>query len=320
MRLINEAAIETELPIIDAHHHLWDRPGDRYMPTDLTDDIAGQRVTKTVFVECWSAHREQGPLPLRPLGETEFVLESTRSTVSTTEIAAGIVAFVDLKLGFEAVPVIEGHLQIAGKRLKGIRYTTAWDPSPFITPYMNSPQGLILEEQFTKGIAQVQKYGLVFDTAILYHQIPEIKTLAQSFPDLIIILDHIGGPILIGPYAGKETEVITDWRRHIKDISQCPNVVVKLGGLGLRHCGFGWHERDTSPGSDELAAAMRPFYFWCIEHFGTDRCMFESNFPEDKVSYAYSTVWNAFKKMTAGFSVTERTNLFSETAARIYKL
>jgi len=320
MQITIERAIEPGLPIIDAHHHLWDRPGSRYLPADLRQDINGHNVTKTVFVECWSGHRPDGPEELKPLGETEFVLAVTRQAPPGVKIAAGIVAFADLKLGERAARVIEGHRQIAGKRLKGIRYVTAWDPSPFIQPYMNSPQGLLLDTRFQQGIACLRKYDLTLDVATLYHQIPEVRALAQKFPETVIILDHVGGPIMIGPYAGREEEVRQDWRKHIKALAECPNVVVKLGGLGLRHTGFGWHERKTQPGAEELAAAMRPWFMWCIEHFGVKGCMLESNFPEDKVSFSYSTMWNAFKLLTRDFTKAERDALFHDTAARVYKL
>ena len=320
IKLTAELAIEPDLEICDAHHHLWDRPNNRYMPDDLIKDINGHRVPKTVFVECWSGRRTKGPEEFKALGETEFVLASTKKYEGKTKIADGIVVFADLKLGEKVTPVLEGHVDVGGNRVRGVRYTTAWDPSPYIKPYMNSPKGLLLDSEFQKGFACLKKFDFSFDAATLYHQIPEVSSLAKSFPDTVIILDHLGGPILVGPYAGREKEVQQDWRKYIKELSLNPNVVVKLGGLGLRYCGFGWYERDIQPGSNELTEKMKPYFMWCIECFGVKRCMLESNFPEDKVSFSYSTMWNAFKIMTKNFTETERTALFYGTAVRAYRL
>jgi L-fuconolactonase len=144
--------------------------------------------------------------------------------------------------------------------------------------------------------------------------------LARAFPDTTIILDHVGGVLGVGPYAGRQQEILAGWRRDIAELAKCANVVAKLGGLGMTSFGFDSHERDVPPSSEELAAAWRPYIEPCIEAFGAARCMFESNFPPDKQSCGYTELWNAFKRLTAGASAGEKTALYSGTAARVYRL
>ena len=323
-QLSTEFPIEPELPICDAHHHLWERPQSRYMPDDLLKDIGGQNIVKTVFVECSSGYRKDGPDEMKPLGETEFVLDiSTPGKFGQDgkmKIAAGIIGFVNLNLGERVAPVIEAQLAIGGKRLCGIRYCTAWDPNPGIKPYMNSPKGLLLDPNFQKGFSYLKKYGLSFDAVPFFHQIPEVAALAHNFPDTTIIVNHIGLPIYIAPYNNRYQEVIQEWRRNIKELAMLPNIFMKLGGLGILPFNFGWNKRTDQPKSDELANVMAPYFNWCIDCFGTNRCMFESNFPEDKISYSYNSIWNAFKLITRDFSPGERAALFHDTAARIYRI
>ena len=166
----------------------------------------------------------------------------------------------------------------------------------------------------------MQKYGLSFDAWLYFPQLMDLVDLARAFPNTSIILNHIGGLIGIGPYAGKRDEVFQEWRRGIGEVASCPNVAVKLGGLGIEPCGFNWHSQAPPPTSASLAEVIKPYYYWCIEQFGVDRCMFLSNFPSDNISYSYALSWNAFKRITGDFSQEERAALFHDTAARVYRL
>ncbi len=325
LMLAMEDPIDPDLPICDPHHHLWDRPNNRYLLEELLQDIGGgHHITKTVFVECRSMYRKDGPQEMQPVGETEFVqgvvAQSASGQYGITTVAAGIVGFADLTLGTAVVPVLEAHIAASRDRFRGIRHISAWDANTDIRSYRNLPKGLLLDPKFREGFACLQKYGLSFDAWLYHPQLMELVDLARTFPDIPIIVDHIGGPLGIGPYAEKREEVFEEWKHGIAALATCPNVVVKLGGLGMPLCGFGWNERSTPPGSAELAETMIPYYRWCIEQFGVDRCMFESNFPVDKISYSYTVLWNAFKRISKGFPPEDRAALFHDTAVKAYRL
>jgi len=331
LKLTSEVPIEPDLPICDPHHHLWHRPdlpgrpGSRYLLEDLLQDVGGgHRIIQTVFVECRSMYREGGAEEMRPVGETEFVqgiaAQSASGQYGTTRVAAGIVGHADLTLGAAVAPVLEAHIAASSNRFRGIRHSSAWDASADLRSYMSPPKGLLLDSRFREGFACLQKYGLSFDAWLYHPQLTELADLARAFPNVPIVLDHIGGLLGIGPYAGKREEVFRQWESGIAVLAACPNVVVKLGGLGMPICGFAWNERATPPNSTELAEAMAPYYHLCIEQFGANRCMFESNFPVDKVSYSYTVMWNAFKRISKGFSPEVRSALFYDTAMRVYRL
>jgi L-fuconolactonase len=273
-------------------------------------------------VEYGSKYNTEAPEALRPVGETEFVSAMTRKNArsqhGTVRVAAGIVAFADLTLGPAVVPVLEAHLA-ASRRVRGIRQITTYEANSDVIRSTAVP-GTLLNPAFRAGFTRLRDYNLSFDAWLYHTQLPELLDLARAFPDTTIILDHIGGPLLIGPYALRRGEVFGEWQKGIAALSVCPNVYVKLGGLGMPFCGFGWSERDVPPGSAELAEAMAPFYLWCIEKFGCGRCMFESNFPVDKRSYSYTVLWNAFKLIARGFSPGERAALFHDTAVKAYRL
>ena len=318
----DEAPLEPDLPICDPHHHLWRRPDNPYLLDDFMGDASGgHRIVSSVAVECGAMYREAGPAELRPVGETEFLegiaVENVRAKNATT-VAAAIVAYADLALGDGVGAVLEAHLEASPTRLRGIRYSTMWDASD---SFRSVPRpGLLREATVRKGFARLQPLGLSFDAWLYHPQLPELVELARDFPDVTIILDHIGGPLGLGPYAGRRNEVFRDWSADITALSMCPNVVLKLGGVGSLRSGYDWHIRRPRPGSAELAEAMRPCFEHCIEKFGPDRCMFESNFPVDRVSYSYAAIWNAFKIVSQGYSETERKALFHDTAARVYRL
>ncbi len=324
--LIKEEAIEPDLPICDAHHHIWDRPGDRYLISDLMKDLgSGHRIVQTVFIECRAMYRESGPEEMRPVGETEFVQRVTEEAAGRlpgkTEVAAAIVGHADLTLGARVSPVLEAHIEAGRGRFRGIRHITTWDENPegVLSP-TNVPRGLLLDAKFREGFACLRRYDLGFDAWIYYPQLADLVDLARAFPDTPIVMNHTGGILGIGPYAGRRDEVFRDWQQSVASLAACPNVTMKLGGLGMPRTGLGWHERKTPPPSSEIAQAMTPYFQWCIEKFGADRCMFESNFPVDKVSYSYTVLWNAFKIFSKGFSSPERRALFRETAVKAYRL
>jgi predicted TIM-barrel fold metal-dependent hydrolase len=258
------------------------------------------------------------------VGETEWVLEIAKRSISErygkTAVAAGIVGFADLTLGANIKPVLEAHIKAGGSNFRGIRHPVAKDANPKIWSYKNPPLGLMLDSKFQEGFACLETYGLSFDAWLYHPQIMELVELAKSFPGVSIILDHIGGPLARGTYADKRDEVFKEWQRGIIALAECSNVTVKLGGLGMPSYGFGWNKRPKTPGSVELADAMAPYFNWCIEQFGVDRCMFESNFPVDKVSYSYSAMLNAFKRLSKDFSAKEKAALFYDTAVNVYRL
>ncbi|MFC2005340.1 amidohydrolase family protein [Chloroflexota bacterium] len=324
LALIVEDPMDPELPICDPHHHLWDRPDSCYLLEELLQDTGGgHHITQTVFVQCRSMYRKDGPLEMQPVGETEFVqgiaAQSASGQYGMTRVAAGIVGFADLTLGAAVAPVLEAHIAASRNRFRGIRYMCNWDASPEITSSVDNPK-LLLDPKFREGFACLQDYGLSFDACLYHPQLMELVDLARTFPDIPIIVNHIGDPLGIGPYTGKREEVFQEWKHGIAALSTYHNVVMKLGGLGVPNRGFGWYERTTPPSSAELAEAMAPYYRWCIEQFGVDRCMFESNFPVDKVSYSYTVLWNAFKRISKDFSPEERAALFHDTAVKVYRL
>ena len=329
LSLTEEEPIDPELPICDPHHHFWDGQTGRAQPRYLLDELlrdtgAGHRVTQTVFVECRSMYRAGGPPELRPVGETEFVqglaAQSASGQYGPPSAAAAIVAYADLMLGEAVMPVLEAHAIAGHGRLRGVRFTTAWDASPEIAVARAQGPGMMADAQFRRGLACLERMGLSFDAIVYHPQLPELAALARDFPNLPIILNHVGRPLGIGPYAGRRDELLPEWRRGIDAVAECPNVVVKVGGLGNPISGFDWHARPFPPGSRELAQQAAPYYLYTIEKFGAARCMFESNFPVDKQSYSYAVCWNALKRLTRDFSAGEQSDLFHNTAARAYRL
>jgi predicted TIM-barrel fold metal-dependent hydrolase len=326
---VEETALEPELPIVDSHHHLWDYPTSRYLLDELLADTgSGHRVVATVFVECASMYRASGPEPLRPVGETEFVqgiaVQNERMGAArrgATRVAAGIVGFADLLLGARVRDVLEAHLAASPERFRGIRHAAGWHASEAIrNAHSNPPEGLLGLPAFREGFAQLRPLGLSFDAWLYHTQIGELTALARAFPDVPIVLDHFGGPLGVGPYAGRADEVFQAWRASIDELATCPNVFAKLGGIDMALNGFAWHRRERPPTSQELVDTTGRYYLHTIERFGVERCMFESNFPMDKLSCSYTVLWNAFKRIAAGSSAAEKRALFHDTAARVYRL
>lgn len=322
-----EEVLEPELPIVDSHHHFWDSDRGRYLLDELLADLsAGHRIVKTVFEQCRAMYRATGPEAMRPVGEVEFVrgiaAMSASGNYGPTRIAAGMVAHADLTLGARVRPVLEAEIAAGGGLVRGVRFSMPWDPHEEISRYVTTKvaPGRMLDATFREGVAQLGELDLVFDVWIYFTQIPELTALARAVPGTRIVLNHCGGPICVGPYAGHRAEYMAVWAKYMQELASCPNVSVKLGGLGMMHFGFDFHLRDRPPSSAELAAGWRPYIETCIESFGAKRAMFESNFPPDKQSCSYLTVWNAFKRIASAASADEKAALFEKTACDVYGL
>lgn len=300
--------------ICDPHHHLWDLPSRHYVVGDLMADVATvPAVTKTVFVECSAWYRESGPEHLREVGETEWV-------TANADIVEGIVGATDLRLGAKTSEALEAHLAAAEGKLRGIRHRATWDPSPLIHPSQPDPgAGLLLDPRFRDGFRVLDSHGLSFDAWVYFPQLPDVVDLARAFPDTTIILNHLGGPIVLGPYIDRG-EVLARWRELMVDVANCPNIALKVGGIGMPIYGMGWHKQQTAPTAEAVADWWRDPVRWCIDTFGVDRCMLESNFPVDRMSMPYATLWESFDMITADLSPPERDNLFYGTATRTYRL
>ncbi len=321
--IVAEAPLDPELAICDAHHHLWVRPPKDYLLKDLLEDLAsGHKVVSTVAVECGYGYRSAGPDAMKPVGETEFLEDlaqrAAQDPALKTKIAAAVVGFADLTLGERVATVLEAHLAASPERFRGIRHSTTWDGSSALRS--DAAEGMLADLRFRQGFACLKKLRLSFDAWLYHPQLAELADLARAFPDVRIILNHLGAPLGVGPYRGKREEVYQNWRRGIASLATCPNVCVKLGGLGSERSGYDWHQRAVRPSSAELAQALKPYTDYCIEKFGVTRCMFESNFPVEKRSDSYVALWNAFKRLTESCSAAERAALFHDTASRVYRI
>jgi L-fuconolactonase len=304
LALTPEPTLEPELPICDPHHHLWDYrteriPYQRYLLHELAADIhSGHNVRSTVFIEARSMYRADGPEEMRPVGEVEFVQGLAAASASGLygpgRAAAAIVGHANLNLGERVTPVENTAAHKMEKQLAS--------------------------EQFRAGARVLARKGMSLEGWLYFPQLPELVDFAKAVPDLTIILNHIGGLMRVGPYANRDDEVLATWRSGIAAVAKCPNVYMKLGGLGMPRTGFDWHTRSKPVGSEELAASMAPWLTYCIEQFGPNRCMFESNFPVDKVSFSYNVMYNAFKRLSKGYSAAERAAMFHDTATRVYRI
>ena len=326
LALTQEPTLEPTLPICDPHHHFWDRrpasiPYQRYLLHELNDDIySGHNVISTVFLEARSMYSEDATDELRSVGEVEFVqglaAASASGVYGPSRAAAGIMGHADLKLGADVAPVLDALQAASPNRFRGIRHNITWNNDPAWENREN--EGVVTSPKFIEGAKVLSQKGLRLDIMQAFPQMPEIAEFAKAVPDLPIIVNHVGGVSRVGIYSGKDNEITPIWRDGITALAACPNVTMKLGGLGMPRFGFGWHARETPIGSEELAEAMKPWMRHCIEQFGPDRCMFESNFPPDKVSFSYNIMYNAFKLLSKDYSATERAALLHDTAVRVY--
>lgn len=328
LALTQEPTLEPELPICDPHHHFWDfridrMPYQRYLLHELMADIhSGHNVRSTVFVEARSMYRADGPEEMRSVGEVEFVQGLAAASASglygSSRAAAAIIGHANLDLGDRVEPVLAALQAASPNRFRGIRHRVSWDPHPEVEN--SGVEGQLASRNVLAGARVLSRLGLCLENTVYFPQLPELATFAKAVPDLTIISNHIGGLIRVGPYATQDDEVMAAWRSGIEALATCPNVVMKLGGIGMPRCGFDWHTRTQPIGSEELAEAMAPYITHCIEQFGPERCMFESNFPVDKVSFSYNVLYNAFKRLAQTYSATERAALFHDTAVRVYRI
>ena len=331
LALTPEPALEPDLPICDPHHHFWDFrneriPYQRYLLHDLADDInSGHNVRSTVFVEARAMYRSDGPEEMRSVGEVEFVQGLAAASASGLygpgRAAAAIVGNANLNLGERVETVLEALQAASPNRFRGIRHSVTWDPHPEIeNTASHNTKGMLASDSFRTGARVLARMGFSLEGWMYFPQLPELADFAKAVPDLTIVLNHIGGLLRVGPYGNRDDEVLATWRSGIAAVAECPNVNMKLGGIGMPRTGFDWHARNEPIGSEELAGSMGPFMNYCIEQFGPNRCMFESNFPVDKVSYSYNVMYNAFKRLSKDYSATERAAMFHDTAARIYRI
>ena len=328
LALTQETTLEPEIPICDPHHHFWDlrplsTPYQRYLLHELVADInSGHDVRSTVFVEARSMYRVDGPVEMRPVGEVEFVQGLAAASASgiygPSRAAAAIIGHADLKLGEGVALALEALQAASPNRFRGIRHNVTWSPDPLLEN--RESQGILADSKFRAGAQALAQKGLVLDTMLSFPQLHELAEFARAVPELSIVLNHIGGVNRVGIYANQDDQVIGAWRQGIAAVAACPNISVKLGGMGMPRLGFGWHARSLPIGSEELAGSMAPWMAYCIEQFGPDRCMFESNFPPDKVSHSYNVLYNAFKRLSKDYSADERAAMFHNTATRVYRI
>jgi len=323
-----EAILEPDLPIIDPHHHLWDdrpEPVSRYLLEDVLDDMSsGHNIEASVFLQCASMYRQDGPDVLKPIGETEFVngiaAMSDSGRYGRTRVAKGIVGYVDLAVGASVEEALHAHVRAAGERFKGIRFSTGADDDPVVGRHIRRkvPPNLLADSRLRQGFAKLAPLGLSFDTWLYFPQLQDVADLAAAFPETRIVLDHVGGLLGIGKYVDRQT-VFREWSRALQAPAQHHNVFIKIGGLAMMTAGFGYGDQIEPVTSEQLAMDWSPYVKTCIDLFGPERCMFESNFPVDKVC-SYATLWNAFKRVSADYSPSERQSLFSGTARSFYRL
>ncbi len=313
-----EAILEPDLAILDPHHHFSGHWGGYFAEDFLRDAASGHRIVATVHVQCGQGYRMSGPVSLAPVGETESVVRSLRQ--SPTRLCAGIVGYADLALGGEVQAVLEAHIAAGDGRFRGVRCSAARDDTFRYGVLPRPPAHLYRDERFRSGFARLAPLGLSFDSWCFHHQLDDVLDLARTFPETSIVLDHVGAPLGVGAYRSRRASVLGEWRASIQELSKCPNVSVKLGGLGMAVIGLDFDARILPPSSEELASAWRPYIEPCIELFGAARCMFESNFPVDKSNSSYAALWNAFKLIASGASAEEKAALFHDTARNIYRL
>ncbi len=322
LALDREEVIDPDLPIIDAHHHLFDRPRNQYLAADYAADVAsGHNIIASVLVQARGFYRASGPEPLYPVGETDhaaqIALQAERD--GGPALCAAIVGFADLMLGGAVRPVLEAHVAAGQGRFRGIRHILAWDAdNGLLNPAYPTTVGMMESPAFVAGFAELGRLGLTFDAWLHFHQIPQFTALARRFPHVPIVLNHCGGVLGAGAYDRDQT--FAAWRSAMSDLATCPNVMVKVGGLGMALSGFGFHRGDKPPSSQMLAQAWGKWVDACIAAFEPSRVMFESNFPVDKGSTSFRTLWNAFKRLTVSYSPAERHAMFCGTAAQFYQI
>ena len=340
---VHEDPTPSPFPLVDAHHHLWDKAkyevgsaleadvakmfgtrsarGDPYAVEDFLQDLRGNNVAKSVYVENTGAFYDEGAAAhLRHVGEVRQCQRISDDTADgDVHLCAGIVGKGDLLLE-EAVlrSALQALLEAAPRSLRGIRHQTTYHDHPEV--FSRGCKGILSHPRFRANFGVLSQYRLSADVVVYHTQLEEVERLAREYPDVPIVLDHMGTPLGVGPYEGRRSEVLEDWKARLHGVARCPNVALKLSGLAMPICGFGWERRAMPPTSSELAAAMGPYVQHGIAEFGVGRCMFASNFPVDKASCGYTELWNAFKAMVADRPLADQRALFCDTATRVYRL
>jgi predicted TIM-barrel fold metal-dependent hydrolase len=319
-----EPILDPNLPIIDTHHHLWQRPDHRYLLHELLADMRqGHNVVATVFLQCHAMYRADGPDEMRPVGETEFVAGIAAMCASggygPARVGAGIVGYADLTLGERVEPVLEAQIRAGGGRFRGVRHSGNWDADPIIGNGASGPD-IYRRDDFRAGLARLSALGLSLDAWVFFTQLRDVIDLARAFPATNIIIGHVGGVLGYGPYAGRRDEIFATWKASVTELAKSPNVTMKLGGMMMRAALYDYRAAERPITSEGLAGAWRPYIETCIELFGPNRCMFESNFPVEKMGIGWAGLWNAFKRIAAGASPDEKRALFHGTAQRVYRL
>lgn len=319
---LREEIVDPDLPVIDAHIHLWTR--DNYFAPDFIADVqAGHKVVSSIYVECSMAYSDDPREAYRPVAENRYVLDQVDlARGSDHRLAEGILAAAELTLGEDVAPLLDAHEEAAEGRLRGLRYRVAWDPDP-IAGYgeIGYPAVPVLESaEFLAGARVAAARGLVLDLWGFHTQLDKIAAFARAIPEATIVVDHLGGPLGVGPYAGRREEIFAQWSQGIAAIAAIPNVWIKLSGLAISRLGFGFQDNGQVGSSDELAALWGPYVRRCIEAFGPERSIFGSNYPVDRAAAPYPVLLNAYKKMVADLSRDERAMIFSGNAAKVYRL
>lgn len=322
--LTTEEPVDPRRRIVDAHHHLYDRGADHYLLADLLADTgSGHNVTHTVVVEGKYGYRTEGPDALRPVGETEFfATQAAASDTAETQVAA-IVSFADLTLGDGVQEVLDAHAAAGAGRLRGIRHASGWDEDPDVPVSHHEPrrQGLLADPRFVNGVRRLGLNGYSFDAWLYHPQLPELADLARAADSTVVVVNHLGGPLRVGRYADRSAVRVV-WRQGLSLLADCPNVTLKLGGVGQDRSLFrtGWSAQERPPTSDQVVQWWQDDIRWCIDTFGPSRCMFESNYPVDRQSVGYTVLWNAFQNIASVYTDDEQDSLFWRTAAEVYAL
>lgn len=325
VQLGKEPILEPNLSIVDPHHHVWHDQRGRYLFEELSEDInSGHHILATVFIQSGhNMYRAFGPEELKSIGEVELVngiaAMSASQQFGKVELCAGIVGYANLCLGSQVEPVLEALIAAGNGRLRGVRHSMIWD-SVYEAYQIPQTRHLAQDSSFKKGLSTLSKFELSFDAWLFHPQLPELIELLRSFPSINFVLNHVGGLLGIGDYSNDRSAVFKIWRENIYKLSQFPNLNIKLGGLGMLRCGWNFYQRSHPPSSVELSEAWKPYIEECIQLFGVERCMFESNFPVDKATCGYDVIWNAFKRLTKDYSIDEKNYLYKNTASKVYRL
>jgi predicted TIM-barrel fold metal-dependent hydrolase len=304
-----------EQPIIDPHQHLWLRHPIRYTCEDYLADVGGHTLEATVFAECFSEYLSSGPTHLRPVGEVRFALEQSsraRSVDASVDLCAGIIGRVDLGTPELFREALEAQVEAGQRRLRGVR------PELYSTDEASA--SLLRDERWHQWADALQENDLLLEAWVSYRRLPDLVRLATRYPELGIVLNHLGGPVGAGIPGADTRELRAAWLERMAALSTCQNVVVKLGGLGTSVFGFRLFAEPEPPTSSALATLWEPWIEPVIQLFGPARCMFESNYPVDARVGGLDVLWNGFKILSEPYSDDERDWLCRKTAARTYRL